>query len=404
MIDMALSRLSRVQKEELQALLGANLGNRYGVAMSFLRQRKGQDELNELVRNAVFRAQKPKSTVWPGLLGWQAQELEEIVDLWHIPPGLKAFGKLVTNFGKRFGETILTTNFDPLIGIAIRNAGGHCVRVIMDMDGDISAMGGSVPRIVHLHGFWRNADTLHTEPQLAGARPRLEASLRTLLAGKTAIVMGYGGWDDVFTRALASIASEPASDTRVVWCFHETDPALIQKRYRSALGMLAVAEHGSVDYISGFDVNRDLPRLFDTVVGKELATRGVFRAFISEMVIKGRRSKVLRSLERKLGVPVAEIIRNDWGISEEQLVGAAKHVRENFPDLQPLLLADHIMQMFLSICMVTVPSLIFRKMSWTSLSRPRVTAPVNRAHAVLDGTSVSSTWGTSRTPGPESSR
>jgi hypothetical protein len=47
---------------------------------------------------------------------------------WLIAPGIEAVGKLLAQYQDRFGRSILTTNFDPLIEVSIRRAEGHYFR------------------------------------------------------------------------------------------------------------------------------------------------------------------------------------------------------------------------------------------------------------------------------------
>lgn len=46
------------------------------------------------------------------------------IDGWWLSPATEALGELVTKVPKIFGHAILTTNFDPLIEVAIRKAHG----------------------------------------------------------------------------------------------------------------------------------------------------------------------------------------------------------------------------------------------------------------------------------------
>ena len=57
---------------------------------------------------------------------------------------------------------MLTTNFDPLIGVSISAAGGTSFRTILHRDGNISLTEGDGSHIVYLHGYWFGSDTLHT--------------------------------------------------------------------------------------------------------------------------------------------------------------------------------------------------------------------------------------------------
>ncbi len=75
--------------------------------------------------------------------------------------------------------------------------------------------------MVHLHGFWRDFDTLHTQAQLTNPRPKLAKSLQRLLEKRTLIVAAYGGWDDFFTRALIELMNDEQAKLDVIWCFYQ---------------------------------------------------------------------------------------------------------------------------------------------------------------------------------------
>ena len=87
----------------------------------------------------------------------------------------------------------------------------------MSYDGFINGMWGTVPRIVHLHGFWFPPETLHTPDEISTRREKLEASLFWILKVSTVVVMGYGGWDDALMRYLRK-TSAGVGETRIIWC------------------------------------------------------------------------------------------------------------------------------------------------------------------------------------------
>jgi SIR2-like domain len=250
-------------------------------------------------------------------------EVEEILGVWSIPAGLASFGKLAAQFGRRFGETVLTTNFDPLIGVAIRQAGGHYFRVCVTTDGDIRASGGSVSRVVHLHGYFHNSETLHTQSHLSMRRPHLEDSLKMLLLNKTIVVMGYGGWDDSLMRALSDIAAEPKCGTRIIWCFYERDERAIQRNCRHILGTLSAAyASGRLTLIKGFNVNQHLPELWSTLSSQELLLRKGLFAYVGNLAGLGDEfdfKPMSQVFNQVLGVDFAQAIEEHWCIDSEKI-------------------------------------------------------------------------------------
>jgi len=123
--------------------------------------------------------------------------LEADLSGWHLNPGTEALGKLVAQFPNHFGKTLLTTNFDPLLEVAIQRVGGLFYKTVLHSDGNLGQTEASGCHVVHLHGFWLGTDTLHTARQLGQPRPHLKDSLRSLLRNKLVVVCAYGGWDDV---------------------------------------------------------------------------------------------------------------------------------------------------------------------------------------------------------------
>ena len=141
---------------------------------------------------------------------------------------------LVMRFPEKYGGPILTTNFDPLLSVAIRRAGGAARRTVLSIDGALPKMDAAAEKehnIVHMHGYWRDGDTLHTPTQLGLSRERLHASVQSLLRNQMVVIVGYGGWDDSFARALAAVMDDDTAHIDVVWAFYEGNQDVIPTRY-----------------------------------------------------------------------------------------------------------------------------------------------------------------------------
>ena len=174
----------------------------------------------------------------------------------------------MTGFPKRYSNVILTTNFDPLLSIAVLVAGGTPVVQALDSDGSLWAMrsSGRQPevRIVHLHGYWTISDTLHTPIQLQLIRPRLRAALEGLLRDHLVVVVGYGGWEDAFTDALVAATNDEKKPPNVVWAFHEHGASDIARRYRSLFGKLEpVVRRGRFRAYRNIECNQLLTKLLE---------------------------------------------------------------------------------------------------------------------------------------------
>ena len=237
----------------------------YGAAFEFLQRRRGQDAVNKLVRAAVLRAR-----VQGALRLDDPAELERDLAGWALSRGTRALGVLLAGFPQRYPGPVLTTNFDPLLWVAIRQAGGRPRRVILDGDGRLPSDAEAdpdEPYVVYLHGYWRGSDTHHTGSELTASRPRLDSSLARLLDRRLVVVAGYGGWDDAFMKAVSSLLGDTGARPDIVWALYDDDPGVLfashaalmdhfgQWRFRSRFTLFA-----------GIDANDFFEQLLDKVL------------------------------------------------------------------------------------------------------------------------------------------
>jgi hypothetical protein len=231
------------------ALATAAGADAYQAAMKWIHGSLLQRGVNEVIRTAVMKTRLPGTAT-------DIQGDGEPVD-WYLPRGTKSLAELLVRGGERFPGPILTTNFDPLISLSIRAAGGRRRLRVIDTDGnlpyEVEADPGETD-VIHLHGYWQGANTLHTPAQLTSARPKLTASLRRLLQQRTLVVVAYSGWDDVFTRALVDVLQDAEAQVAVLWCFRESDSAGVQAKYGALLGRAQAAiTSGSLHLYGGID-------------------------------------------------------------------------------------------------------------------------------------------------------
>jgi tetratricopeptide (TPR) repeat protein len=250
------------QLEKLNEVLDRAGLNRYQEAFLFLQGRRGQQTANEIIRNAVLNARTaPKSgSSDHGNLDDACRAMEFDTHGWALAPGIGALGRLIVDYPDRFGRSVLTTNFDPLLEIAIRHAGGVYFRTTLHADGNLSQTEGTGCHVIHLHGYWYGSDTLHTPQQLSQPRPRLRASLSSLLRNKLVIACGYGGWDDAFTEALMEVVRDDTAYPEIIWTFYENQPVLLDTlSERLSPGI----DRGRITLYSGIDCNLFFPGLYD---------------------------------------------------------------------------------------------------------------------------------------------
>lgn len=240
--------------------------NPYQAAFTFLLGRRGPDAANEVIRRAVWAARKPifgsASVYSPSNATSEesCKSLDTDYDGWAIQPGAEALGRLITAYPQRFGHALLTTNFDPILEVAIGKAGGHYYRTVLHRDGFLNQTSSTGCHVIHLHGYWYGADTLHTPRQLTQNRPRLKASLATLLEGKILVVCGYGGWDDVVTQALMETVLDDSAKPEIVWTFRAKQP---NQSERAIQQLAAGIDRGRVGLYAGIDCNLFFPRLLE---------------------------------------------------------------------------------------------------------------------------------------------
>ncbi|MGE6762239.1 SIR2 family protein [Corallococcus interemptor] len=220
---------------ELQARFDAerehNKPNEYQWAMRFLQGRGDKTAAEKVVREAVLRARLDRKK--DGVA--TDEQLDQDYRGWALPPATEHLGKLLVERADTFGP-VLTTNFDPLISASIRMAGGDFHRTIVVDDSPFghTTVSRNSTHIVHLHGYWRQSATLHTSVQIARERKRVAAELIQLLQDHTLVVVGYGGWDDIFTQTLGTIDGDRHKDVDILWAFfNNEEDAILEARYRT---------------------------------------------------------------------------------------------------------------------------------------------------------------------------
>jgi tetratricopeptide (TPR) repeat protein len=238
---------------------------RYQSAFELLVGFRGQDVANEIVQRAVLEAFASGSDLHE-LNESLLKHAEEQIEQWALPTGVRTLGKLITTYPAVFGKAVLTSNFDPLIEISIRKAGGRHFRTILHRDGDLTQTSADGCHVVHFHGYWRDHDTLHTPSQLRQARPRLESSLRQLISSCTVVVIGYGGWDDIFSKALVNVVVDDSAKPDVLWTFFDGDWQSVIAKNGPLLKQLEPGiARGRISFYTGIDCNTFFPRLLQEI-------------------------------------------------------------------------------------------------------------------------------------------
>lgn len=247
-----------------------DVGKAYQKAFEQLQAFRGQDAANEVIRRAVLQARKPivDASARIEMSNLRDPEvcrtLDDDIAGWHLRPSLVTLGKLLANHSGRVGKTVLTTNFDPLIQVAVRIAHGTYFRTMLHDDGKLTQSEGPGVQIVHLHGYWHGTDTLHVPAQISSSRAMLKRSLERLLQNRTLIVMGCGGWDDVFMSSLSDLVRDSELNPDVLWTFYESDEQEIARKYPHIFAKLTPAMgRARVQFYGGVNLHTFLPKLLE---------------------------------------------------------------------------------------------------------------------------------------------
>jgi hypothetical protein len=251
--------------EALEAALAPG-GNRYQIAFDKLLSVCGPNVANRVIRRAVLSGRedpRPVPDVALALDGDQAAcaRVTAQVQGWRLTPALEALGAVATWLSQPRCR-IFTTNFDPLVDIAVRRAGGRAVTMALAADGNPSAadQDGAV-LIAQLHGDWYRADALHTPTVLTTDRPQMRGALRALMSNRLVVVLGYAGWDDVLTQAFSDMMSDAYASFDLRWAFREDSPTDIEAKYPELLRKLAPMRGRRVFCHTGVDANVFMPGL-----------------------------------------------------------------------------------------------------------------------------------------------
>ena len=240
-------------------------GNQYQMAMQLLLQTHGQSELNRVIVDAVLKARNTKSAlVLDSSISLKDIELDG--DNWYLRSAVDTIGKMFVEFPGFITGPILTSNFDPLLEISVRRHGGNAATTFITNDGTfLNTVADNEKRIVHFHGFWRDSDTLHTADQITRQRAMLKNDLRTLLQKNTLVVLGYGGWDDVFTKTLIDEVNGGGSAYNILWTFFEQDEHVIAENHGSILKALHNSIGQRVILYKGINSDVLFPKLYSKI-------------------------------------------------------------------------------------------------------------------------------------------
>lgn len=258
--------------------------NRYQSAFKFLTGGRGQDAANRIVKQAVCGALTPSNDRdWKEVICTLSDEqlicLEKDANRWHLSPGVDALGQLISEFPETFGKALITSNFDPLIEIAINRHGGLAWRTSLSVDGPLDISAASGCQVIHIHGYWHGSDTLHTGEQLLNGRPTLKNSLLSLLEDKIVVVLAYGGWPDIFTGALNGLVNNNTLFPEILWATYEIQPEISDYLYGS---LSSGINRNRVTFYEGIDCHSFMPDLLAAWKASNAESKNAYKNELSK--------------------------------------------------------------------------------------------------------------------------
>ncbi len=211
--------------------------DRYQQAFSLIAGLCGQESVNEIIKRVV------------------ESNLDEN-GKHRVPKAVKDFITSIKN-GNIVVNNIITTNFDTLLEEEFNNQGISVNSFSVVADTQLPNDINDNINIYHLHGSWERGDSMHTNNQLQSNRDRIETSLQNLIGNQSLVVMGYGGWDDSFTRSLASAVINTQLNYNILWCFYQGNNAVIEQREAPLLNRLNDGiSRGRIQLYKGVDCNK----------------------------------------------------------------------------------------------------------------------------------------------------
>ena len=322
MIDLIRGELSGTDAEvDFAQILEGKLANQYRKAFEFLHGRRGQEDVNRIVRTAVWQALDTKK--WPSGLPVKSpheadsatcKALENDFDAWILPEAVDIFGNLLVTCSDTFGGVVLTTNFDPLIEVSILKHGGRFYRTVLHDDGNLGQTVGEGTHIIHIHGYWQGYDTLHTPQQLVHPRPQLRNSLARVVEESTLVVLGYSGWDDVITRTLMELLVDSERNPEIIWAFHNDDAEIIETSNKNLLRVLSPGiGRGRVSLYRGIDCRAVFKQIYETLERDYPTTHDLANSSRATTVIKEVPSEDAgpRQVRIQIDIPMPEMATAD---------------------------------------------------------------------------------------------
>lgn len=195
---------------------------RYQQAAEAVGRQRGDRALTAIVRAAVVEAIDDDDFDPDADLRLAVRERR-----WKVPKAHRDLAEFYSRLPAEARSPIITTNFDPLIEVALREVGvvADPIPISFDDPPNLAQLRNSnaVP-VIHIHGYFTESWSINSLHQISATRIQLEALLSSLFVDATVLVLGYGGWEDSFMRVLRRHASaQSLLNAEVIWCAYSRD-------------------------------------------------------------------------------------------------------------------------------------------------------------------------------------
>lgn len=262
MIEYFLSELGKSGEKVRSRIEKLELSEQYREAAQEVRSRRGDSGLTRAVQSAVATGR------CPGVDDSINKSTQFDHDEWKVTEAQLMVAEVYQQIpGPRRGP-IFTTNFDPLTEAAFGMKG--IATTSLAVPGSeafpIDSILSGIP-IIHLHGIWSNGATLSTGVQLNHDRPDVEEMIKSYMNKALVVVIGYGGWEDSFMRAIAKMLKSghlSSLQTEMMWLSHGKEH---EASYHPMLSRMR-GEAGVTLYFN-IDATDFLTQLNSTLSGKE---------------------------------------------------------------------------------------------------------------------------------------
>lgn len=225
---MALGRFDEV----VGPILGTPLG--YQNAAALLTRQVSEHAVMRAIRTAVLSASLDVDAEEISRTSRDESKCRDLAQTgsWNIPEGYRRFARFFAGLDGSVRGPIITTNFDPLIEVALREEGIDARAIPIPVD-SVPTPGQLVedPRqpVFHIHGYWTDRATSNIHSRITAERPQLDRVLQQLLRNSVVLVIGYSGWLDGFMKSLRSRIVNDAEllETEVLWASYDKSPETI---------------------------------------------------------------------------------------------------------------------------------------------------------------------------------